>query len=556
MNSLGIKVCRRYQCCQLWAFLLGLVTLFGVAQAVPTIVARRDVANLYGRIRVTTASSVSPAADAWAVFAEYAMPIAPIVGPLVAASHPLQCAMSPDPDLQELLASSASNNPIVVAPANFSATCTPYQLARQLRKAGAAALISIPQDSFQSYARVLQRTATEVELPVWTDFAHVSVTGPDGANLWRLALSGANARPTASFHPSGVASSVAPATTEDGSATDALPHNGFAFHAALILAILALLTVVCVITVFIAKRRRYYFSNWNQAEQGTVHRQRALLIRHAMAVICHSDRVRTLPASLDEKPASDLGPIPLSSRPPASPASSTAPASPSLLTPLSPALTSMLTRAPDTKSDDSGSTECVICIDDLGPHCLELPCTHRFHKDCILTWLTDHYTCPLCKFHLLLNRPASLLARLSDTTLHELTILVAREVVLSGDANLPIRNVDAVIDFLQVDDGEAEPDVLHQSRQDNSSALTPSSGADTVSSRSSTRPAPPTGQLQHALASVDGGQLFPPTSLLGRARAGASAVHTEVLLDARTRELEWDDNELPSQQGATASVIC
>lgn len=51
-----------------------------------------------------------------------------------------------------------------------------------------------------------------------------------------------------------------------------------------------------------------------------------------------------------------------------------------------------------------GEPCCSICMEDYehGENLIELPCSHRFHKDCIEPWLTErHPTCPLCKLDML-----------------------------------------------------------------------------------------------------------------------------------------------------------
>lgn len=44
-------------------------------------------------------------------------------------------------------------------------------------------------------------------------------------------------------------------------------------------------------------------------------------------------------------------------------------------------------------------TECSICIDDIneGDMALFLPCKHWFHEDCVVMWLKEHNTCPICR---------------------------------------------------------------------------------------------------------------------------------------------------------------
>ena len=46
-----------------------------------------------------------------------------------------------------------------------------------------------------------------------------------------------------------------------------------------------------------------------------------------------------------------------------------------------------------------GKAECSICMDDveLGSNVTLLPCTHWFHRDCVVAWLKEHDTCPHCR---------------------------------------------------------------------------------------------------------------------------------------------------------------
>ena len=41
--------------------------------------------------------------------------------------------------------------------------------------------------------------------------------------------------------------------------------------------------------------------------------------------------------------------------------------------------------------------ECPICNEQLTQDINVLPCGHRFHNDCIESWLTSHNSCPLCR---------------------------------------------------------------------------------------------------------------------------------------------------------------
>jgi len=47
-------------------------------------------------------------------------------------------------------------------------------------------------------------------------------------------------------------------------------------------------------------------------------------------------------------------------------------------------------------------SKCPICFEDLHSQkiAVKLPCEHIFDKDCLLPWLNEHHTCPVCRYEL------------------------------------------------------------------------------------------------------------------------------------------------------------
>ncbi|KAH8743240.1 hypothetical protein F5883DRAFT_48431 [Diaporthe sp. PMI_573] len=48
---------------------------------------------------------------------------------------------------------------------------------------------------------------------------------------------------------------------------------------------------------------------------------------------------------------------------------------------------------------DGAKVDCTICIDELylGDDVTVLPCKHWFHGECVVRWLEEHNTCPICR---------------------------------------------------------------------------------------------------------------------------------------------------------------
>lgn len=50
-------------------------------------------------------------------------------------------------------------------------------------------------------------------------------------------------------------------------------------------------------------------------------------------------------------------------------------------------------------SSDALLEQCTICLENMGTEevVTTLPCDHIFHKNCIVLWLSNNNTCPLCR---------------------------------------------------------------------------------------------------------------------------------------------------------------
>lgn len=68
-----------------------------------------------------------------------------------------------------------------------------------------------------------------------------------------------------------------------------------------------------------------------------------------------------------------------------------------------PASQSSITAMPTIKINQrhlNGDSHCPVCKEkfELGSEAREMPCLHLYHSDCIVPWLEQHNSCPVCRF--------------------------------------------------------------------------------------------------------------------------------------------------------------
>ena len=49
------------------------------------------------------------------------------------------------------------------------------------------------------------------------------------------------------------------------------------------------------------------------------------------------------------------------------------------------------------QADTTSPPQCPVCFDDIVGTAVRAECSHVFHEDCLLPWLREHGTCPVCR---------------------------------------------------------------------------------------------------------------------------------------------------------------
>ena len=73
-----------------------------------------------------------------------------------------------------------------------------------------------------------------------------------------------------------------------------------------------------------------------------------------------------------------------------------------LFKPVVRATESSIKKLKDVIVSDRERGPCPVCLENftVGSHVTRMPCSHTFHRTCILSWLNKSHVCPLCRFQL------------------------------------------------------------------------------------------------------------------------------------------------------------
>lgn len=73
-----------------------------------------------------------------------------------------------------------------------------------------------------------------------------------------------------------------------------------------------------------------------------------------------------------------------------------------LFKPVVRATDSSIKKLEDVIVGDRERGPCPVCLENftVGSHVTRMPCSHTFHRTCILSWLNKSHVCPLCRFQL------------------------------------------------------------------------------------------------------------------------------------------------------------